>query len=132
MFRALLAGTALVLGTGAATPTTTRTPAAFSLMLESTVTGWAARCDSGCRWEQFSLKCAHACSAFIDATGVNTVATPRFDSSAFRFRVERTTAGVRATAQTGTAWQALAWTCRLNPCRAHVDAYGVSGIDLAR
>ena len=131
MFRVLL-GVALVIGAGTATTATRPTAQSFSIVLESKPTGWAARCDSGCRWQQLSFGCENACGAIIDANGVVTLASPPLDSAAFRFRVERTPTGVRATAQTGTAWQTLNWSCRLDPCRARVDASGVSQIDRAR
>jgi hypothetical protein len=130
MFRALVASIALIAGAGAAP--TIRAPAAFGLVLESSATGWAARCDSGCRWHQLSFSCERACRAIVDANGLVTVATPHLDSSSFRFIVERTGGEVRATSRAGTAWQTLAWSCTLDPCRARVDAYGVSGIDRVR
>ncbi|HEV8446393.1 MAG TPA: hypothetical protein VGQ44_06225 [Gemmatimonadaceae bacterium] len=123
MFRALVSGIALVVTSAAAT---TRAPAAFSLVLESTPTGWAARCDSGCRWHELSFNCERACGAIVDANGVVTLATPQLDQAAFRFIVERTAAEVRATARTGTAWKTLSWGCQLDRCRARVDGYGVS------
>lgn len=135
MLRVLTVSIAVVLGAVAATNATTtrqRSPAAFSLVLESTASGWAARCDSGCRWKELSFGCARACGATIDANGVLTLNAPPTEAAAFRFNVERSPNGVRASAKTGTAWELLTWTCRLDPCRARIDGYGVSGIDQAR
>ena len=130
MFKALVPGIVLVAGLGVAPMA--RAPVAFSLVLESSATGWAARCDSGCRWRQLSFSCERACGAVIDANGVAHLATPSLDSASFRFIVERSAGEVRATARSGTAWQTLTWRCALDPCRAHVDAYGVSGVDRVR
>jgi hypothetical protein len=132
MFRVLLIGVALVIGPSAATTATPATAQSFSLVLESSPTGWAARCDSGCRWQRLSFGCERACGAIIDANGVAILASQALDSATFRFRVERTLTGIRATGRSGTAWQTLTWTCRLDPCRARVDTYGVSQIDRAR
>lgn len=129
MFRALITVVALAVTSATAK---TRTPADFSLVLESTPTGWAARCDSGCRWHELSFSCEGACGAIVDGNGLVTAVTPRFDSSAFRFRVERTGAEVRATARTGTAWRTLSWGCTTDRCRARVDAYGVALITSSR
>jgi len=123
MFRALISGIALIVTSAAAT---TRAPVNFSLVLESTPTGWSARCDSGCRWRELSFKCERACKAIVDANGVAPVTATQLASATFQFVVERTTAQVRATARTGTAWTTLGWGCQLDRCRARVDAYGVS------
>src|SRR5262245_42518562 len=133
MFRGFLATVALVLVGGSAAPSKTPPPAVFSLILESTSNAWAARCDSGCRWHALSFHCRQACgAAVVEPNGVVTVATPRPESAAFGFIVQRTGARVRARARTGTVWQTLSWGCTLDPCRARVDAYGVSGIDRMR
>ena len=85
-------------------------------------TRWAARCDTGCRWQRLSfwlrarLSCRGRC-----LNGVATVATPYLDSASFSFIVERTDHGVRATSRAGTAWQALSWKCQLDPCRAQSE-----------
>jgi hypothetical protein len=131
MFRAFLAGIVLVIGTGLMTTPSAQTPAGFSLVLESTATGWAARCDSGCRWTHITLSCARSCDATIDANGVRPRGA-RSASPSFAFNIERTGREVRATGRTGTAWQALTWTCFLDPCRARVNTYGVFDIGLAR
>ena len=133
MLRVLLSGFAL----GAAHTTlgraqVERQPAQFSLVLESTPTGWAARCDSGCRWRQLAFDCERACRAVVDANGLVTVASPRPDSTAFLFLVERTPTGVSAESRLGTAWKMLSWECQSAPCRARVDAYGVSGERITR
>jgi hypothetical protein len=132
MVRALLVSIALMVDAQALPSPPTLPPSAFSLVLESTANGWAARCDTGCRWQRLSFGCERACRAVVDANGVATVATPYLDSAAFRFIVERTDHGVRATSRAGTAWQALTWKCQLDPCRARVNTYGVFGIDTAR
>lgn len=132
MFRALLASIVVAVSTGAVSTPRTRAPASFSLVLQSSATSWAARCDTGCHWRHLSFSCDRACGAIIDADGVVTLATPRFDSTSFRFYVRRTGAEVRATARAGTAWKTLTWTCELDPCRARVDTYGVSGMDHVR
>jgi hypothetical protein len=133
MVRALLAGLSLS-ASGAVTVTAQKAQprASFSLVLESTRTGWAAQCDSGCRWRQLSFDCRQACGAVIDADGVVTLAAARRDSTAFRFVVEHTPTGVRAIARSGTAWQALSWDCGAESCRARVDQRGVYSIDRRR
>ena len=104
----------------------------FSIVLESTETGWAARCDSGCQWERLSFTCAGACAAVVDARGVRTVEAPLEERAAFRFRVERTGRAIRATAAEGTVWTLLTWSCDSGTCRARVDEQGVSGVGTAR
>jgi hypothetical protein len=102
------------------------------MVVESTPTGWAARCDKGCRWRELSFGCERACNAVIDANGIVTLATLRPDSAAFGFVVEHTPTGVRATTRGGTIWQGLGWDCGADSCRARVDEYGVSGIGRTR
>src|SRR5262245_28846510 len=99
MVRTLLTSLALVVVTQALSAPPRPAAPAFSLVLESTATGWAARCDTGCRWQRVSFGCERACGAIIDANGVVTIATPHLDSAAFRFIVERTARGVRATSR---------------------------------
>lgn len=132
MFRLLLAGIALAIGAGSVRTATPSPIPSFSLVLESSTTGWAARCESGCAWQRLSFGCERACAAIIDANGVATVGAQRLDSAAFRFRAERTPSGIRATSKGGTAWEKLGWSCRLNPCRARIDASGVSELDRIR
>ena len=134
MFKALLAGLAFTFGTvSIPVPASTPAPASFSLVLESTQFGWAASCDSGCRWRHLALSCDGACGVVtIDANGVERYPARNLEPAAFGFRVERSANGVRAKGQTGTLWETLGWTCRLNPCRARVDWRGVSAIDIAR
>jgi hypothetical protein len=132
MFRVVLASIALAVTAGVTPTPTPNAPASFSLVLESSATGWAARCDTGCHWRHLSFGCEHACGAIIDADGVVTLATPRLDSTSFRFYVRRAGTEIRATARAGTAWKTLTWTCDLDPCRARVDTYGVSGMDRVR
>jgi hypothetical protein len=129
MFRILVAGLALFAGSASTTvPERAEPIASFSLVLESSSTGWAARCDSGCRWTQLSFNCERACGAIIDANGVVTLATQRQDSAAFRFVVEHTPTGAKATTRGGTAWQTLSWDCGVATCRARVNENGVSGV----
>ena len=70
MLRALLIGCALsATAASASIAQVTAPPAPFSLVLESTTTGWAARCDSGCHWRQVSFDCGRVCGAIVDANG---------------------------------------------------------------
>lgn len=132
MLKPLLAGVALLVAITAAKQPETQPPAAFSLVLESTATGWSARCDSGCRWRSLSFDCDRACGAVLDANGVSTIMSPSRDSTTFRFRVERVAREVYATASAGTAWKRLTWGCARTPCRARLDPFGVSPMDRAR
>ena len=131
MLGSLLASLALLGGAGTATPPA-HVPAAFSLVLESTATGWAARCDSGCRWQRLSFTCERACAAIVDANGVRAVTVAVEEDAAFRFRVERTQRGIQATSTAGTAWRTLTWHCANQSCRARVDGLGVSGAEPRR
>ena len=126
MFRAFLGSIALVVGLGSAPATPA--PANFSLTLESTPNGWAARCDTGCAWRDVSFRCEVACGAVVDANGLVTLATGDLRPSPFRFIVERTGREIRATSSSGAAWDKLTWSCTSDPCRVRVDSYGVSGI----
>src|SRR6476660_884459 len=96
MFRAFLAGVVLVIGTSHVTTPTAQAPVGFSLVLESTATGWAARCDSGCHWTHLTMSCAPSRYATTDANGVGPRAA-RSASPPFAFNVERTGREVRAT-----------------------------------
>ena len=100
-------------------------PAAFSLALQATPLGWAARCDTGCRWHEAAFECPTACNAVVDAYGLRTVQSPTVGKSAFSFRVERTADGARAESDVGTAWRSLSWSCGADRCRARITGYGV-------
>jgi hypothetical protein len=127
--KATLAALAILVGSvssGSLTPRQ-QSVSAFSITLEATPRGWAAHCDSGCRWRGLSLsfECAMACPAIVDANGLVTTLTPRSDATAFSFTVAHTTDGVRARSRVGTAWTTLSWGCQASPCRVQIDAMGV-------
>jgi hypothetical protein len=133
MFRALLAGAVLLAGHVALGPVQVRRqPAVFSIVLESTPTGWAARCDTGCRWHEAAFGCGWACGAVVDANGLVTLATPRPASTPFMFIVEKKSGGVWADSRRGTSWEKLSWSCESGSCRVRLDASGVSTLDASR
>jgi hypothetical protein len=100
-------------------------PSSFSMVITSTTTGWAAHCDTGCRWSDVSYECPGQCAAVFDATGVATPGATQTDTSVFAFTIERTEQGNLATAQNGAAWQQLTWGCGAAECRARVSTDGV-------
>jgi hypothetical protein len=129
MIRALLVSLALLASQAPSVRAQSATPLPhFSITVESRPTGWAARCDSGCKWTQLSFECARGCGAVIDASGASPIGASRPDSAAFAFTVQHDTAGVRARSRAGTAWKTLTWDCGANSCAAHVDEFGVSEI----
>jgi hypothetical protein len=107
-------------------------PVNFSIVVTTTVNGWAATCDSGCRWKGLSFACASACPAIIDANGLVTLASIRSDSTPFSIVLHHDFHGAQATSRGGTAWTRLAWDCQSFPCRARVDRLGVVLLDSGR
>ena len=101
-------------------------PVGFSIVLETTPNGWAAHCDSGCRWREASFACPGPCGAIIDANGLVTTISPRPEPTPFSFRVEHLGNGARAESRNGTLWKTLSWDCPTAPCRVRVDGAGVS------
>jgi hypothetical protein len=137
MKRALLAAVTLVLSTAtvARSQAQSATPmpvAAFSIELQSTPTGWSARCDSGCRWSEVTFTCAQRCGAIVDQNGLVTKATLRPDSATFLFIVDRTDSTLQAVSRHGTAWTTLSWGCRDEPCRVGIDQLGVGAVRSTR
>ncbi len=102
-------------------------PPSFSLVIEATATGWAARCDSGCAFRTASFACRDACPAIADANGLRTVAAETPGPSPFSFRLEHTETGFNAVARDGTVWLKLGYSCRSLPCTARVTETGVFG-----
>lgn len=103
--------------------------AAFSVVVETTSTGWLARCDSGCTWREVSFACATACDAILGSTGLFSTATLPPRPTSFLFVLTRTRTGICAEARQGTLWSRLSWSCgaATNSCRVAVDASGVRG-----
>lgn len=125
--KAILAVVAVIAGSAGSLIPNPANINGFSITLEATPHGWAAHCDSGCRWRGLSLafECATACPAIVDANGLVTTLTPRPDSTDFAFTVERTAEGVHARSRVGAAWTDLSWGCQMTPCRVQIDAMGV-------
>lgn len=96
----------------------------FSIVVDYSPTGWSARCETGCEWTA-SFGCVTTCNARVDARGIVTLANDRAPEK-FSFILERTTDGVGATSQFGTAWTSLSWGCANKPCRARVSNTGVA------
>jgi hypothetical protein len=101
---------------------------AFSLVITTIPTGWAAHCDSGCRWQEVAYSCPGNCKAVFDANGVSTPRARRADASGFAFELQRVDGETRARSLAGTAWKALSWGCPTDTCRARIDANGVHGV----
>ena len=99
----------------------------FSVTIEATPMGWAARCDSGCAWRKLAFECPVACDAILDSNGLVTAATLRPAPATFRMVLVRGPRGIVAHARQGTAWSQLAWSCEPTSCSAEVNGYGVSG-----
>jgi beta-lactamase regulating signal transducer with metallopeptidase domain len=101
---------------------------AFSLVITTMPTGWAAHCDSGCHWQEVAYSCPGNCRAVFDANGVSTPRARRADASEFAFELQRVDGETRARSLAGTAWKALSWGCPTDTCRARIDANGVRGV----
>ena len=99
----------------------------FSLVVQRIPNGWAAQCDSGCRWKDVSFACARDCAAIVDANGLVTVLTPRTEPTAFSIRLEPTANGVAAESRAGTSWKTLTWECVSSSCPIRLDANGMAG-----
>ena len=113
---------------GPAVPSATQSSVAnFSVTIEVTPTGWAARCDSGCAWRELAFECRVACDAIIDSNGLVTAATLRPSTASFRMVLVRGPRGIVAHSRQGTAWSQLGWSCENTGCSAEVTGYGVSG-----
>jgi hypothetical protein len=100
-------------------------PVVFSILLTTTPTGWAAKCDTGCRWKELAFSCRSACPAIVDANGVVTLASPRPEPTPFSFTLRHEHNGAEATSRGGTAWKTLTWDCRESPCQVRLTETGV-------
>ena len=130
MMRIALVGlAALTLGAPVTPRPQQPTISSFNLTIQTTPTGWAAVCKAGCQWTRVTLACDRICDAAISAEGIARPSAVPAAASTFRFVVQHTESGVRAVAQTGTAWKTLSWSCGLPNCGATVTQYGVSGIE---
>lgn len=126
---------ALLLPATAVAPASKTPLAHFSVILERSVTGWSAECQSGCAasWKA-SFTCAEArqCGARVDAVGIITLANDRRLDPKFSFTLEGTVDGITANRSNGTEWITLSWGCGQAPCRARITELGVETLRPAR
>jgi|tagenome__1003787_1003787.scaffolds.fasta_scaffold20906207_1 hypothetical protein len=94
----------------------------FSLWLEHSPSGWTAHCDSGCSWNDVTMKCGN-CEVRVDADGIaeGPVATP---PRGFAFVVDDHN-GLSAHGVQGVRWLDLSWNCVTAVCRARISEEGV-------
>jgi hypothetical protein len=97
----------------------------FSLLLEHSSSGWAARCEAGCRWNEVTMTCS-GCTVRLDVAGISEVRATHIKADGFEFTVSRTSDGLAADAITGARWKSLTWNCEEGTCRARIDETGVS------
>jgi len=96
----------------------------FSLVLEHSSSGWAARCETGCRWKEVTMTCG-GCTVRLDVAGISELRAMHTKADGFEFTVSRTSDGLKADAITGARWKSLAWNCEEGTCRARIDETGV-------
>ena len=96
----------------------------FSLILEHSPSGWAARCEAGCRWKEVAMTC-NGCTVRLDVAGIYQLQAPHNESDGFEFTVSRTRDGLAAQAVAGARWKTLTWNCAQGACRARIDDAGV-------
>ena len=99
----------------------------FSLVVEhSQSSGWAARCDEGCRWKKVAMACG-GCDVRLDIAGISGVQAPQDKVDGFELIVSRTRDGIAARSVSGAKWKALSWKCEQATCTARIDESGVGG-----
>ena len=109
-------------------PKGTATPIAhFAILLEHSAQGWAATCDTGCRWTHLTMSC-EGCKIRVDVAGVGPASAPERGTEGFSFTLRDAGAGWQATRVRGTIWGALAYGCATTVCRARIDEAGVAGL----
>lgn len=124
----------LILASGAggstAVPGNPRLPGAahFRIVLESSPTGFTARCDTGCFWRTLTYNCGSNCLAVLDVHGVRGGPATARPDAAFGFRIQGTASGWTAESLGGTFWNTLSYGCWSSRCRARVDEHGVTGL----
>ena len=109
----------------APTPITAVPESHFSLILEHSSSGWAARCEAGCRWKEVTMNCG-GCTVRLDIAGISQLGAAQDKPNGFEFTVSRTSKGVMAKAVTGARWKSLSWNCEDGTCRARIDESGVT------
>jgi hypothetical protein len=114
---------------GACQPLRTQNQARhFSLILDHSAPGyWAARCETGCKWQTVSMTCSN-CAVQIDETGIGPSDT-RNTNHRFAFVIRDIDGKWQAKGVSGVHWLDLSYGCsNRTPCRARVDETGVAGI----
>ena len=96
----------------------------FSMILEHSSSGWAARCEAGCRWKEVTMDCG-GCTVRLDVAGISEVRAAHDKANGFEFTVSRTSEGLAAEAVAGARWKTFTWDCEQGTCRARIDETGV-------
>ena len=99
----------------------------FALVLERSSSGWAARCEFGCRWKEVKMTCEN-CSVRLDVAGISAPDIVHEVVTGFAFVVSNTDSGWQARGLSGVTWKELAWGCEGGSCRARIDQAGVGGV----
>ncbi len=120
-FLLLIAGL-LVASTVFAQPSLTH----FRLVLQQAGDTYLASCEEGCSWSALSASLAEGGSLLITNQGVFMGDTQPDEAPTFAFRVRRTATGWTAEPASGTAWQALGWSCDPASCRVTLTEHGVA------
>jgi len=102
-------------------------PSHFSLVVEHSSAGWAAKCEVGCAWTDVAMRCDE-CAVQLDASGIALVTAANPLADRFAFVLSNKNGGWQAQGLTGTTWQSLSWRCSASPCRARVDESGVRSL----
>ena len=96
----------------------------FSLVVEHSPSGWAARCNEGCRWKEVKMSCG-GCDVRLDVAGISRVDAAQEKVAGFEFVVSRTIEGITARSVAGVRWKSLSRKCDQGTCTARIDETGV-------
>jgi hypothetical protein len=99
----------------------------FSLIVEHSQRGWAAHCETGCRWTELTMDCA-GCAVRVSLAGVSPARNTEEDPAGFAFTLQGTPTDWAASGVRGVAWRSLTWQCEALVCRARIDETGVGGV----
>jgi hypothetical protein len=98
----------------------------FSVVVQhSPSSGWAARCEEGCRWKEVKMSCG-GCDVRLDVAGISRVDAAQDKVGGFEFIVSRTIEGIAARSVSGVRWKSLSSKCEQGACTARIDESGVT------
>ena len=120
----ILAASVLALGAWSAVAAP---PSHFQMNVDRTASGWSFHCTSGCAWTDLTVGCTGDSRTLVDSTGATTHFTEKTEARGFAFVIRDSVRGWTAASKGGTRWSKVGWGCASLPCRARLNAAGVSG-----